>query len=322
MLKADIELATQSDLSVLILGETGTGKSTLARQIHFNSKRKDKPFIEVNLASLHEGTLESALFGHERGAFTGADQKKIGFFEQAQGGTLFLDEIGELPIHLQVRLLEFLQTKKVCALGSRHHKQIDVRIICASNQPLRSADFQQRFRLDLLFRIQQICLELEPLRNSLENFDEIFHSTLKKVSEKHKKSIYKVDESFIKKIETYTWPGNWREFLSVMEYGVLQSKDGLLSFECLPRWFLFEWENLQKQITFQNQQVRYNSISQVHFIEMPLVFDYRKTMREFEVLFLNYALQKNRWKLSRAARDLKIPKTTLFRKLKNLNITH
>jgi DNA-binding NtrC family response regulator len=173
-----IRLACQSGANVLISGATGTGKTRLAKQIHDGSTRKTAPFVTVNLATLHEGVLESELFGHERGSFTGAEQRRTGKLEMAQGGTVFLDEIGELPLRLQARLLEFLQSKTITPVGSNREVRLDVRVIVATHRDLERAVQKSEFREDLFHRLRVISISLECLRNRSDDFDAILQTNL------------------------------------------------------------------------------------------------------------------------------------------------
>ena len=174
------KIACNSNSTVLITGDTGTGKTHLASMIHNNSTKKGKPFVVVNLATLHEGTLESELFGHEKGSFTGAEHKRIGRLEAAQGGTVFLDEIGELSPRLQSRLLEFLNSKTIVPVGSNRELQLDVRVIAATHKNLQVAVKNKEFREDLFHRLRVISLKLLPLRERYEEFDGIVHDCLRK----------------------------------------------------------------------------------------------------------------------------------------------
>ena len=233
-----IALMASSNLPVLITGPSGSGKSTQARAIHQRSARASGPFVVVNLAEMHEGTIESELFGHEKGSFTGALQSRRGLFDQAQGGTLFLDEVSELNIKYQARLLEFLQNSQIRSVGGTSYRKLDVRIICATHRDLDQLVREKQFREDLLYRIRVLNLELQGLRDPDVNFDSVVHTMLREITAQQGKSIRSLEEKFVESLEIYPWPGNYRELHHLMEASVVQCEGDVLRYEHLPTWFV------------------------------------------------------------------------------------
>ncbi|WP_212004002.1 sigma-54 dependent transcriptional regulator [Chitinophaga sp. HK235] len=212
-----VRAVAPTNTSVLLLGESGTGKERFARAIHKNSLRKNKPFITVNCAALPVSLLESELFGHERGAFTGAVQKRTGKFEQANGGTIFLDEIGELPLDAQVKLLRTLQEREIEKLGGDQLIKVDVRVIVATNRNLEKEVADGRFRLDLYYRLNVFPIELPPLREHKEDIEALAFHFLKKLSDNSDKKISRISKATLKSLQQYDWPGNVRELEHLIE---------------------------------------------------------------------------------------------------------
>lgn len=207
--------------SVLILGESGTGKERIAHCIHYNSPRKGKPFIKVNCAALPSSLIESELFGHEKGAFTGATDRRIGKFEQADEGTIFLDEIGEMPLELQVKLLRVLQEKEIERIGGRTSFKINVRIIAATNRNLEREVAEGRFRLDLYYRLNVFPVTLPPLRERREDIKQLaYHFAVSSANRNHK-TFRGITPKMITELEAWTWPGNIRELENVIEQAVI-----------------------------------------------------------------------------------------------------
>lgn len=230
----NVKLVSQSDTAVLILGESGTGKELIAQAIHRLSKRKSKPLIVVNCAALPANLIESELFGHEKGSFTGAFNKRIGKFEQADGGTIFLDEIGELPLDLQVKFLRVLQEKEIERIGG-NAKKVDVRIIAATNRNLEEEISAGRFRLDLYYRLNIFPILLPPLRERQGDVLQLASYFLKKYADKQGKSITGFSDEVISLIKQYSWPGNVRELENMMERSVLLAMGTLITTLVLPK---------------------------------------------------------------------------------------
>ena len=223
-MKALIDMAERvvnSDTSLLILGETGVGKEWLARAIHVKSNRPSESFVAVNCAALPEQLLESELFGHEAGAFTGATRARRGAFEMAHHGTIFLDEIGEMPIHLQAKLLRVLQDHRIQRIGSEKEIRLDVRVMAASNKDLQEAMQAKSFRQDLFYRLSVITLTVPPLRERVEDIPAIAESYARHFSQKLGKHIERISGGAMDALLMYKWPGNVRELINVMERAVL-----------------------------------------------------------------------------------------------------
>ncbi len=206
-----------SRASVLITGESGTGKELVARTLHELSPRKSGPFVAVNCAAIPESLMESEIFGHEKGAFTGAVERRVGCFELADGGTLLLDEIGEMPVGTQAKLLRVLEESNVRRLGSKTETPVDVRVVAATNRPPEDAVASGKLRNDLFFRLNVVRLELPPLREHLEDLEEIVASLLEDLNAKHRTSVRRIDETVVKEFRRYSWPGNVRELRNVLE---------------------------------------------------------------------------------------------------------
>jgi transcriptional regulator with PAS, ATPase and Fis domain len=209
------------DTSVLILGESGTGKEKIAECIHNLSPRKNKPLIKINCAAFPPGLIESELFGHEKGAFTGATEKRTGRFEQADGGTIFLDEIGDMHADLQVKLLRVLQEKEIERIGGTQTIKVNVRVIAATNRNLESEMAEGRFRLDLYYRLNVFPITLPPLRNRIEDIAQLAATIAGRFSKKFNKSFQGISEQMLAQLETYHWPGNIRELENIIEQSVI-----------------------------------------------------------------------------------------------------
>jgi len=220
--------------TVLIYGDTGTGKELIANAIHYNSDRKDKPFITLHCASLSEGVLESELFGHEKGAFTGAISQRRGRFELANGGSLFLDEVGEMNSHVQIKLLRVLETGKFERVGGEKTFESDVRIIAATNRDLEKEIKEGRFREDLYYRLNVINLKLPSLRERKEDIGLLIDNFLVKYSKKNKKDIKGITPQSAKLLDNYDWPGNVRELENAIERAVVMAKNEYIEPNDLP----------------------------------------------------------------------------------------
>ena len=229
-----LEMVAPSEATVLLLGETGTGKELVAQAIHRGSPRCANPFVVVNCAALPETLLESELFGHERGAFTGATNRKDGRFLLAQHGTLFLDEIGELSLTLQAKILRVLQTREFEPLGSIRTVKADVRIIAATNRDLENMVRQGRFRDDLYYRLNVFPLVLPPLRERLDDLAPLVDCFLQHFREKNRRQVASIAPAALELLRRYPWPGNIRELENVIERGVIVCQGKVLMPEDLP----------------------------------------------------------------------------------------
>ncbi|NOX84909.1 MAG: PAS domain S-box protein [Chlorobi bacterium] len=226
-----VEQVAETDTTVLLEGETGTGKELFAHAIHKRSKRKDRPFVKVNCASLPASLIESELFGHEKGAFTGAIQKQIGRFELAHRGTIFLDEIGELPLDLQSKLLHVLQSGEFERIGNPKTIKVDVRVIAATNRNLEDQIRKKRFRKDLYYRLNVYPITIAPLRDRISDIPLLTEHFVKKFNLQMDKNINKIPAKTIKQLQKYSWPGNIRELENIIERAVIISSGSSLSVE-------------------------------------------------------------------------------------------
>ncbi|HEY8377282.1 MAG TPA: sigma 54-interacting transcriptional regulator, partial [Nannocystis sp.] len=230
-----VSRAAATDATVLITGETGTGKGLIARAIHYNSPRAAKPFVAVDCASLPATLIENELFGHERGAYTGADQRAVGKFEAADGGTVFLDEIGEIPLTLQSKLLRVLQDREFERVGGRKTIRVDVRILAATNRNLEDMVARQRFREDLYYRLRLLSLAMPPLRErGPEDLDQLAYHFLAVFAQRHGKPVTRFTPAALARLHAHTWPGNIRELENCIEGAVVLSSGDAVDLADLP----------------------------------------------------------------------------------------
>jgi PAS domain S-box-containing protein len=227
----DVEQVADTDTTVLILGETGTGKELIAGAIHAASRRRGRPLIKVNCAAIPATLIESELFGHEKGAFTGATRKRDGRFTMADGGTIFLDEVGELPVDLQVKLLRVLQGGEFEPVGSSHTRKVDVRVLAATNRKLHTAVQDGQFREDLYYRLNVFPIEVPPLRDRGDDIAPLASTFANRLAQRMGRTIEPLSEACIRRLRAYGWPGNVRELQNVIERAVITSRDGRLNLE-------------------------------------------------------------------------------------------
>ncbi len=229
-----IEKVAEGNANILITGESGTGKELVARAIHFNGPRKDRPFVAVNCGAIPETLIESELFGHVRGAFTGAVSDHIGLFMQADQGTIFLDEVGELPLHLQVKLLRVLQEKTFTAVGASKPVKVDVRVISATNKELRKEMEEARFREDLFYRLNVVHMVMPPLRSRKEDIPALGHYFLRKFTASLGKNVEEISSGALMQLLSYSFPGNVRELENIIEHAVAITNKNILTEDDLP----------------------------------------------------------------------------------------
>lgn len=289
-----IKKVADTDANVLILGENGTGKELVARELHLMSGRKNNIFMGVDLGSLSESIFESELFGHVKGAFTDAKEDRKGRFQSASGGSLFLDEIGNLSPAMQAKLLAVLQNRKVTPLGSNREDHVDIRLICATNQNINEMVKSTNFREDLLYRINTIQIELPPLRNRGNDIITIAEHFLKRYADKYGKKEVKLKQETKDKLLSYSWPGNIRELRHCMERAVILNDKN----ELHPEDFLLESSNRSIQLG-----------------DSPISID------EAERLIIENSLKRHRGNISNVAKELNIGRQTLYRKIEKYNIS-
>jgi two-component system nitrogen regulation response regulator GlnG len=309
-----------SDVTVLIYGESGTGKELVARAIHFNSPRLGKPFIALNCAAIPRELLESELFGHEKGAFTGATDKKIGKFEQAKDGTLFLDEIGDMPLELQAKLLRVLQEKEVTRTGGNMTIQVNTRIVAATNQDLKEKVQRKEFREDLYYRLNVVPIELPPLRERREDIPTLVDYFLVKASEEYGTSATGLTKEAMTLLCNYGWPGNVRELENIIQRAALLSPDALLNaadFPSLTEGHISNSNDASLEGLI-NQKLQ-SSLSQIDLQDMKNLYD--MVLHQMERPLINIVLEKTRGNQVKAAEVLGINRNTLRKKIQTLDIT-
>lgn len=258
----------QSSAPVLIRGESGTGKELVARAIHYNSPQKNKPFVAVNCAALNENLLESELFGHEKGAFTGADRQHIGRFEAADGGTIFLDEIGDIPASTQVRLLRVLQERQFERVGGTETIRVSVRVIAATNKNLEKLIEETRFREDLYYRLNVVSITIPPLRERRDDVAPLLEYALKRYSQENKRTIDFTKEAW-NFLLRYDYPGNVRELENIVQRSVILSRGTHIRTDDLPR----EIQNLTPEGNVSQSESPLSLPEQVERLEKSLVLD-------------------------------------------------
>ena len=285
-----IEKALGTNITVVISGETGTGKELVAKAIHYNSARKDKSFVAVNVAAIPSELIESELFGHEKGSFTGASIRRIGKFEEANGGSLFLDEIGEMELNLQVKLLRVLQEKEIVRIGSNAPVKTDCRIIVATNKNLKEEVKKGKFREDLYYRLLGLPIELPPLRDRGNDILILAHHFIENFCSENNIRPKKLSEKAQMKLLSYLFPGNIRELKSVIELAVTLSDEG----EIEPVDIILD----------SGEHSSYTSEDQL-------------TMREYELKIIKATLKKHNMDIKIAAGKLDIGVSTIYRILKD-----
>ena len=291
-----IERIAPTDASVLILGETGTGKELVARAVHCLSRRASRSFLKMNSAAIPAALLEAELFGHERGAFTGATNQRIGRFELAHQGTLFLDEIGDMPIELQPKLLRVLQEQEFERLGSCRTQRVDVRVVTATHQDLLDRVETGEFRRDLYYRLNVFPVRIPPLRERRDDIPLLANHLARKFACKLEKAILPISAETLRALQAYDYPGNVRELENVIERAVILSDDGVLKIDFL------ESPTLQKTPRQGNAQ----------------------TLEDFERRFILQTLEATAWRIggmNGAAERLGLNRTTLFSKMRKLGIS-
>ncbi|MHB2154652.1 sigma-54-dependent transcriptional regulator [Calditrichota bacterium GD2] len=297
-------IATSKATTVLLLGESGTGKDIFASAIHNQSARKDRPFVPINCATLPENLLESELFGHERGAFTGAHKMKKGLLEIADGGTVFLNEIGELPLNTQSKLLTVLEYKTFRRVGGNEDINVDVRIIAATNRDLEKAVKDGKFRLDLLYRLKVFQIELPPLRERREDIPLLIDHFVEFLAKKFGKNIKGVTRESLQLLEHYDWPGNVRELINVLERAVILENSEYIQLDSLP----FELKQIPPPAKINDVE---------NWLEIP---EEGFSLYQVEKKIIELVLKKAGYNKSKAAKLLGITRDTLRYKIKKYKL--
>jgi len=289
-----VQKVAPSDSAVLILGETGTGKELVARSIHEQSSRSDRPFVAVNCGALPENLIESELFGHRKGSFTGADEHRIGLFEVADGGTLFLDEIGELPKAMQAKLLRVLESGEIRRVGDNATSVIDVRLLCATHRHLEQMAAVGEFREDLLFRINTFEIAIAPLRDRIGDLPELANLLLCRFRPHARPNDVLISAEALQTLQAHAWPGNVRELANVVEHAAILCDDGPIGVEHLPGRF-----------------------GRAAVVKAPLARAAAapQTLRDIEMDAIHGALDRNGGNKPKTAEELGISLKTLYNKL-------
>lgn len=306
-----IEKVSQTESTVLITGESGTGKELVARAIHQNSARSNRPLVVVNCGAIPSDLLEAEFFGHIKGAFTGATQNRQGRFELAHGGTLFLDEVGEIPLHLQVKLLRVLQTKQFELIGSSRTIEVDVRIIAATNRNLEDAVSKKEFREDFFYRLNVIPIKIQPLRERVQDIPLLIQYFVKKFNELTGNSVEVPQGQALEALVVYDWPGNIRELENLMERLVILKGRGQIDLADLPHRI------------FQSYATTHlNGAGGLSGVEFPRLVlpnsgvDLKNLVAAFENHLVDQALERTRGNKNRASELLNMNRTTLVEKLR------
>lgn len=287
--------------TVLITGESGTGKELVAKSLHVNSPRRNKPFVALNCAELSENVLESELFGHVKGAFTGADRDRVGRLQYANGGTLFLDEIGDIPISIQVKLLRVLEAGEVVRVGTNEPVKVNVRLVSATNRDLTEAIASGQFRQDLYHRLKVVNIKLPPLRSRREDIPLLIEYFIKEFSATHQKAIKGMSPAARKVLAAYSWPGNVRELRNTIESMIVIDYDGIL-----------DLDDLTEDLQATTPQPVETSVGSSSLVGRPL--------EEVEKFYIIECLKLTNGNREEAARMLGIGERTLYRKIKEYGI--
>jgi len=299
-----VEKVADSDSTIMIYGESGTGKELVARAIHQKSYRKDGPFVAINCGAIPENLLESELFGHVRGAFTGATSPKTGKFERANGGTIFLDEIGDMSPELQVKILRVLEEREVERVGGSSTTKIDVRIIAATHRDLEDAVQKGKFREDLFYRLEVIPITLPPLRKRKSDIPLLVSHYVEQFNREKKGKVEAVSDGAMEVMRSYSWPGNVRELKNLVERFVVLHEGG----DILPRDLPLKLRNEAPDTQLPKVDISHDGIC------------LNAAITEFEKALIVQSLEKTNWVKNKAAKLLQLNRTTLVEKIKRHNL--
>jgi two-component system response regulator HydG len=323
---------------VLIRGESGTGKELVAKAIHYNGPRKDEKFVTINCGAIAETLIESELFGHEKGAFTGANERKIGKFQFAEGGTLFLDEIGDISPGMQVKLLRVLQEKTFTPVGSNREIKVDVRIIAASHKPFEEMIKDGTFREDLFYRLNVLPVYLPPLRERKSDIPHLINHYISYFNNLHNLKVQGMDQAAIDALTNYGWPGNIRELRNVIEHCFIMESTDNIHLETLPSQIfksgkkndekeviensVIDMDDIQNSV-LDNTSVGSKNEAQYNFmakVSLDTKLDFAIAKDVFEKEFIVHALKTNKGRINQTALNANIPKKTLLRKIEKYEI--
>jgi DNA-binding NtrC family response regulator len=293
-LRKVVEKVANTDTNILIFGENGTGKELIAKELHALSSRRDNPFVKVDMGTLNENMFESEMFGHEKGAFTDAKEKRIGRFEIANKGSIFLDEIANLPVYLQAKLLSSIQNRIITRVGSNDPIDFDVRIISATNKNLEKMVKDNLFRQDLFYRLKTIHLEIPPLRERGEDVIILAHHFLEKYKKRYDKHPLNIDEEAENKLREHSWPGNVRELMHTIEKAVILNESGIIK----SHDFLLK------------ESPRPDMLENIKNLDL----------NNLERMAIETAIKKNNFNMSKTAKELGVSRPTLYTKIKQYNI--
>lgn len=313
MFMDEVRQVVSSNATLLILGETGVGKEHLAKAIHAESQRSSGPFVAVNTAALPEQLLESELFGHEQGAFTGAIRSRRGAFEMAHNGTIFLDEIGDMPLHLQSKLLRVLQDYEVVPVGGEDPVWVDVRVIAATNKNLELDIGNGTFRMDLFYRLSVVSLTIPPLRERKEDIAPLISTFIKHFRKRIGRDVDEISEATLDVLSRYNWPGNVRELMNVIERAMLLCKTNRITLKNLPA-------NISKAEPANNGSDGSGILDRKSWENKTLHEVTRDAVRYIEFQYLDMVLQKTKGRVGRAAEMAGIHPRGLFNKMKELKL--
>jgi DNA-binding NtrC family response regulator len=299
-----IEQVAASNVDVLVLGATGTGKELVARAIHRRSRRAGRPFVPIDCGAIPDHLLESELFGHERGAFTGADSRRIGLLEFADGGTVFLDELGELPLLLQAKLLRTLQERRIRRVGAREEVEVDVRVVAATARDLDTMVRQGLFRQDLYYRINVVRIDLPPLRIRGDDIGLLAEFFANRQSRELGKPLSGITPEAYQVLKQYSWPGNVRELQNVIRRGIALAKGTMIGLDDLPDEVVVAAGERGAEVLDSSGSLGYFQLRDDH-------------VARFERQYLTDLLTRHRGEVQSAAREAKLPRGTLYRLIKN-----
>jgi len=304
------------ETSVLVRGESGTGKELVARAIHFNSQRMKGPFVAVNCAAIPENLIESELFGHEKGAFTGADRRKIGKFQFAEGGTIFLDEIGDISQQMQVKLLRVLQERVFTPVGSNQDFKADIRVVAATNAPLEKMIETGAFRADLFYRLNVMPIRLPSLRDRREDIAPLADFMVHKFNKLHNRSIKGFDPKALASMRLYQWPGNIRELENVVEHAFIIENSDIIRLDALPDHLQGLIKARPEGAVAAGPEADFADAAQLSGSEL----NYPQLKERFEREFIIRALKAFNGKINQTAEHTQMTKVTLLRKLEKYGI--